>query len=498
MGATHKMATQIKLRRDTAANWTSTNPVLALGEPGLEIDTRKIKYGDGTTAWTSLAYSAGDANFSGNYTDLSNKPTIPDAQIQSDWTQSDNALKDFIKNKPSIPAAQIQSDWTQATNTELDFIKNKPTLVTNLDSLSDVTITSASSGQVLKYNGTNWVNDTDSTGGGASTGNVTFDDITVQGVNQLNLSAGADFTANLAYVRVRSGDVASHIHVDTGNNEAYDLIVGDDAKFVQVSSTGNIIMSSYDSANTTSYVWNFGIDGNLKLPAGGDIVDSTGTSVLGGAGGIALTDLSIGTDNSASGGGGLSYANSTGVFTYTPPVIPTDIANLADATSLLSGGSSSSIANGTSNVSIATSNGNVTIAAVGNTTMTVTGTGANITGTLTSTGKIGYASGSTVTQTTNRGNGVNINALAGTIVTVSASMTAGEIGAFTVTNNLVDTDNDIVLVQVVSPNLGNYNVIANPNSGIGGFYVTLQNISGFPISPEAVTIRFMVIKAPNA
>jgi hypothetical protein len=172
--------------------------------------------------------------------------------------------------------------------------------------------------------------------------------------------------------------------------------------------------------------------------------------------------------------------------------------NYANGTQVSLGGSSSSIANGTSNVSIATSNGNVTIAAAGNTTMTVTGTGANVTGTLTSTGKIGYASGSTVTQTTNRGNGVNINALAGTIVTVSASMTAGEIGAFAVTNNRVDTNNDIVLVQVVSPNLGNYNVIANPNSGVGGFYVTLQNISGFPISPEAVTIRFMVIKAPNA
>jgi hypothetical protein len=48
----------------------------------------------------------------------------------------------------------------------------------------------------------------------------------------------------------------------------------------------------------------------------------------------------------------------------------------------------SSIANGNSNVSIASSNGNVTIAAVGNTTMTVTGTGANITGTLNATGNI--------------------------------------------------------------------------------------------------------------
>lgn len=53
------MATQIQLRRDTAANWTSTNPTLAQGELGIETDTRKIKIGDGTTAWNSLAYASG-------------------------------------------------------------------------------------------------------------------------------------------------------------------------------------------------------------------------------------------------------------------------------------------------------------------------------------------------------------------------------------------------------------------------------------------------------
>jgi hypothetical protein len=46
----------IKLRRDTAANWTSNNPTLAAGEIGVETDTGKFKIGDGSTAWTSLAY----------------------------------------------------------------------------------------------------------------------------------------------------------------------------------------------------------------------------------------------------------------------------------------------------------------------------------------------------------------------------------------------------------------------------------------------------------
>lgn len=52
------MAVQIQLRRDTATNWTNNNPTLAEAELGIETDTDKIKVGDGTTAWTSLAYGA--------------------------------------------------------------------------------------------------------------------------------------------------------------------------------------------------------------------------------------------------------------------------------------------------------------------------------------------------------------------------------------------------------------------------------------------------------
>ena len=48
--------TQIKLRRDTSANFTSVNPVLGVGEPAYETDTKKLKIGDGTTAYNSLAY----------------------------------------------------------------------------------------------------------------------------------------------------------------------------------------------------------------------------------------------------------------------------------------------------------------------------------------------------------------------------------------------------------------------------------------------------------
>lgn len=50
------MALKIQLRRGTAAEWTSANPVLMQGEMGVETDTLKVKLGNGTTAWTSLPY----------------------------------------------------------------------------------------------------------------------------------------------------------------------------------------------------------------------------------------------------------------------------------------------------------------------------------------------------------------------------------------------------------------------------------------------------------
>ena len=50
------MADVIQIRRDTASAWTSANPTLASGELGLETDTGKLKVGDASTAWTSLAY----------------------------------------------------------------------------------------------------------------------------------------------------------------------------------------------------------------------------------------------------------------------------------------------------------------------------------------------------------------------------------------------------------------------------------------------------------
>ena len=70
---------------------------------------------------------------------------------------------------------------------------------------------------------------------------------------------------------------------------------------------------------------------------------------------------------------------------------------------------------------------------------------------------------------------------------------------FYVINNKVDPTTDIVHVQVVSYHNGVYLVTALPYTVAGaGFYIYLRNVDSFASNNEAVTIRFHVIKAPNA
>lgn len=60
---------------------------------------------------------------SGDYNDLNNLPTIPAAQVNSDWNSVSGVSE--ILNKPTIPAAQVNSDWNAVSG--VAEILNKPT-----------------------------------------------------------------------------------------------------------------------------------------------------------------------------------------------------------------------------------------------------------------------------------------------------------------------------------------------------------------------------------
>lgn len=58
--ANNTLKVKLALRNDTAANWKTANPILIKGEAAYETDTKKLKFGDGTTAYNDLPYFMGN------------------------------------------------------------------------------------------------------------------------------------------------------------------------------------------------------------------------------------------------------------------------------------------------------------------------------------------------------------------------------------------------------------------------------------------------------
>lgn len=124
------MAYKIQLRRDTAANWTAVNPVLALGEAGVETDTDKIKIGDGVSAWDALPYMAGGSGpiTMADITDLPTLGTAATANTTDFAAASHNHSGVYAPLNHSHTAGQITGLSTVATTGSYSDLLNKPTV----------------------------------------------------------------------------------------------------------------------------------------------------------------------------------------------------------------------------------------------------------------------------------------------------------------------------------------------------------------------------------
>ena len=126
------MAIRIQVRRDTAANWTSNNPVLFPGEIGIEIDTRKFKIGPAvispavSTAWNSIANYANVVP-----SDLSN--TLGDYIEVADLGNADGPAKLNVDGNLLIPENSIIFEGATTNDFE--------TTLTVVDPTADRTIT---------------------------------------------------------------------------------------------------------------------------------------------------------------------------------------------------------------------------------------------------------------------------------------------------------------------------------------------------------------------
>lgn len=90
----------IILRHDTSTQWMINNPVLALGEYGVEDDTHRVKRGDGQTKWEDLLYEhfglesmVTFENLNGNIEDNKQLQEAFDSKVSKDmFSKTDNTI----------------------------------------------------------------------------------------------------------------------------------------------------------------------------------------------------------------------------------------------------------------------------------------------------------------------------------------------------------------------------------------------------------------------
>jgi hypothetical protein len=130
---------RILLRRSTAANWTTTNPVLGDGEPAIEHDTGRMKIGDGVTTWLALAYTGGGGGPIAS-TDITDATTVGKAVLTA---------ADAPTARSALGAASATSLATVATSGAYSDLTGKPTIPATAADVGAVPTTRTVAGHAL-------------------------------------------------------------------------------------------------------------------------------------------------------------------------------------------------------------------------------------------------------------------------------------------------------------------------------------------------------------
>ena len=244
------MANKIQLRRDTTANWARVNPILDDGEPGLNIDTNQIKYGDGANAWVDLSYASGGGSGStGDWTftgAVANIASYGNSQIDANGIGGLMLINDLsVTLEANSNVMSLNSDG---------MLQVPGSIVGPSNTFFDIKVTDTGPGAVLQ------LGDWDVAG---------FPKSLVQVGNNVTIATGIT-TGGGTWTFGADGSLtlplAGNIHFGYGN--AYiQSVMG-----FHIGSEEPIDISSYGNH------WNFNTDGTLTLPNG--LTFSSGSQIF--------------------------------------------------------------------------------------------------------------------------------------------------------------------------------------------------------------------------
>ena len=271
------MTTRIKLRRDTAANWTSNDPVLALGEAGYDTTNNELRVGDGTTVWSGLESIGGTGNkitalktYSDNHNDGDGQTfTYTTGSIAVQMGNDEglylddllSRLSNYFDGNTTFPynysnvSLVINPGTTNLSTTVTDVISQGGT-----PRLYTITLATTNPGPIaindidFNYNYINTIGlDIEGFEGNGYFGMATGDD-------DITIRSGRDITL----------DATDDIYVSAGDYFELKLVNLDDSG----ASSGIQIVTE---TTASSYTWTFRFDGHLRLPEGLSLPTKTNT-----------------------------------------------------------------------------------------------------------------------------------------------------------------------------------------------------------------------------
>lgn len=293
---------RFKLRRGTAAEWTALNEVLFEGEAGLETDTRKVKYGDGVTAWNSLAYSAS---------------VIEDGD-RGDITVSASGATWTIDNDV-VTYAKMQN--VSATSRVLGRISSGSGDTEELTGANVRTITGLATSDSPEFTAINLGHASDTTLARASAGNITVEGNTLYRAGGTDVAVGdggtgtsTQFTAGSVVFAGASGVYSqdnSNLFWDDSNNRlgiginsslGQRLHIFDNNPAIQLEDNSGVecilqMQELFANFYTTSNVpWIFGVDNNvIEWIRSTGVEPGTDNTLTLGAGGARWSTVYAGT-----------------------------------------------------------------------------------------------------------------------------------------------------------------------------------------------------------
>ena len=165
---------RFQFRADTAANWTTIDPVLLANELARETDTGKIKIGDGTTAWSSLAYQG----WSTLTYPLVNADIASDAAIAHSKLAEITAGSVLLGDASNVPTATALSGDVIVNSSGVTAISAGAIVDADVSASAEIAVSKLANGtanQILTTDGTDvtWTDSPTIAGNVIITGNLT-------------------------------------------------------------------------------------------------------------------------------------------------------------------------------------------------------------------------------------------------------------------------------------------------------------------------------------